>query len=103
MSKEAEKEIKISPKKLEKIKRKLAEFEALKKALGWDEKEDNPGVANRDLLFFMVSGLSDLDDKLSALDNKLSWLLGAHCSPWCHSEEWSDEESQRPFASLRVT
>ena len=74
---EAEKEIKISPKKLEKIKRKLAEFEALKKALGWDEKEDNPGVTNRDLLFFMVSGLSDLDDKLSALDGKLSWLLGA--------------------------
>ena len=75
--KEAEMEIKIDPKKVERIKRKLAEFEALKKALGWDEKEDNPGVTNRDLLFFMVSGLSDLDDKLSDLNSKLSWLLGA--------------------------
>jgi len=33
MGKEAKKEVKISPRKLEKIKRKLAEFEALKKAL----------------------------------------------------------------------
>ena len=54
MSKEAEKAVKISPKKLEKIKRKLAEFEALKKELGWDEKEGNLGVTNRALLFFYV-------------------------------------------------
>jgi hypothetical protein len=70
MGKKAEKEVKISPKKLEKIEKKLAEFEALKKALGWDGKEDNPGVTNRDLLLFMVSGFSDLD-------SKLSWLIGA--------------------------
>ena len=40
-------------------------------------------------------------EEISALSDKLSWLLGA--LPWCHSEEQSDEESQRPFASLRVT
>ena len=66
MSKEAEKEIKISPRKLKRIKRTLAEIQALKKALGWEEKEENPGITNLDLLLFMVS-----------MDGKLSWLLGA--------------------------
>jgi len=73
MSKEAEKEVKISPRKLRKIKKALAEFEALKKALKEDpewKKYDNPGVSNFDLLLFM-------EGKFSALDNKLSWLLGA--------------------------
>jgi len=70
MSKEAEKEIKISPRKLKRIKRTLAEIQALKKALGWEEKEKNPGITNLDLLLFM-------DSKFSDINGKLSWLLGA--------------------------
>ena len=66
MSEKAEKEIRISPRKLKRIKRTLAEIQALKKALGWEEKEENPGITNLDLLLFMVS-----------MDGKLSWLLGA--------------------------
>jgi len=66
MSEKREKEIKISPRKLERIKRTLAEIQALKKALGWEEKEENPGITNLDLLLFMIS-----------MDGKLSWLLGA--------------------------
>jgi len=70
MSEKAEKEIKISPRKLKRIKRTLAEIQALKKALGWEEKEKNPGIANLDLLLFM-------DSKFSDINGKLSWLLGA--------------------------
>lgn len=70
MSQKREKEIKISPRKLERIKRTLAEIQALKKALGWEEKEENPGITNVDLLLFMASGFSNLN-------SKLSWLLGA--------------------------
>ena len=66
MSEKREKEIKISPRKLERIKRTLAEIQALKKALGWEEKEENPGITNLDLLLFMIT-----------MDGKLSWLLGA--------------------------
>jgi len=80
MSKEAEKEVKISPRKLRKIKKALAEFEALKKALKEDpewKKYDNPGVSNFDLLLFMNIGFSDLRDEISSVSNKLSYLLGA--------------------------
>ena len=49
MSKEAEKEVKISPKEVERVKKALAEIEALKKALGWEEEEGNvvPGSSLR--------------------------------------------------------
>ena len=82
MSKEkaAEKEVKISPKEVERVKKALAEIKALKKALGWEEEEDsgkNPGIASRDLFLFMVRMENKHSDKLSALDGKLSWLLGA--------------------------
>ena len=77
MSKEAEKEVKISPKEVERVKKALAKIQALKKALGWEEENENsgknPGITSRDLFVFMVS----MDGKLSALDGKLSWLLGA--------------------------
>jgi len=69
MSKEAKKEVKISPRKLKKIKKALAEIQALKKALGWEEEKEesgkNPGITNADLLLYMAS-----------MDSKLSWLLG---------------------------
>ena len=60
-----EKGVKVSRRKVEKVKKVLAEIQALKKALGLEEKE-NPEISNLDLLLFMAS-----------MDSKLSWLLGA--------------------------
>ena len=66
MSKEAEKEVKISPKEVERVKKALAKIQALKRALGWEEENGNsgknPGITSRDLFVFMVS----MDNKLSA-------------------------------------
>ena len=66
MGKEAEKEVKISPKEVERVKKALAKIQALKKELGWEERKENPGISNDDLFLFIVS-----------MDSKLSWLLGA--------------------------
>ena len=69
MGKEAEKEVKIRPKEVERVKKALAKIQALKKELGWEEEEDsgkNPGITSRDLFLLMVS-----------MDSKLFWLLGA--------------------------
>ena len=80
MSKEAEKEVKVSPKEVKRVREALAKIRALKKELGWEQEEDsgkNPGISRAELFLFMLSMDSKLDSNFSALNNKLSWLLGA--------------------------
>ena len=68
---EREVEVKVSPEKVKRVKEALAEIHALKKEL-----EENSDIGNLDLLLFMASMEGKLSDKLSNIDNKLSWLSG---------------------------